>query len=43
MTYDFNMEHGTDIMPIVQNMEHFDYWKNSYMFYRNVSNEGIVI
>lgn len=43
LTYDFNMEHGTDIMPIVQNIEHFDYWKNSYMFYRNVSKEGVAI
>ncbi len=43
MTYDFNMEHGTDIMPVVQNIEHFEYWKNAYIFYNNVNKEGMVI
>ena len=33
----------TEIMPIVQNIEHFNKWKNAYMFYRNVSMEGVVI
>lgn len=42
-TYDFNMEHGTDIMPVVQNIDHFNYWKNAYMFYRNINQEGVVI
>ena len=27
VTYDFNDEHGTDIMPVVQSNTHFDYWK----------------
>ncbi len=43
ITYDFNMENDIEIMPIVQNMEHFNYWKNAYMFYRNVSMEGVAI
>ena len=43
LTYDFNLEHHTDIMPIVQNFEHFNYWKNAYMFYRNINREGISI
>lgn len=43
LTYDFNIEHDTDIMPIVQNIEHFNYWKSAYMFYRNVSKEGVAI
>lgn len=43
VTYDFNLEHNTDIMPIVQNMNHFDYWKNAYMFYHNVDTEGVAI
>lgn len=43
LTYDFNMENNTEIMPIVQNIEHFEHWKNAYMFYRNVSMEGVAI
>lgn len=43
LTYNFNEEHETEIMPIVQNIEHFDYWKNAYMFYSNVESEGVAI
>jgi predicted nucleotidyltransferase len=43
MTYDFNMEHGTDIIPVVQNIEHFEHWKNAYMFYNNINREGVAI
>ena len=43
ITYDFNDEHGTDIMPVVQSNTHFDYWKKADMFYRNVEKDGVVI
>lgn len=43
VTYDFNYEHETDIMPIVQEVKQFDYWKKAYMFYRNVETEGVAI
>lgn len=43
VTYDFNNEHDTTIMPIVQSKEHFDYWKSADMFYRNVEKEGVVL
>lgn len=43
LTYDFNQQYHTDIMPIVQNIEHFNYWKNAYMFYRNINREGVDI
>ena len=43
VTYDFNDEHGTDIMPVVQSNAHFDYWKKADMFYRNVEKDGVVI
>lgn len=39
----FNDEHGTDIMPVVQSNTHFDYWKKADMFYRNVEKDGVVI
>lgn len=43
ITYDFNSEYGTDIMPVVQNLDHFNYWKRAYLFYKNVEEEGVVI
>lgn len=43
VTYDFNIEHDTEIMPIVQNIEHFNYWKGAYMFYRKINEEGVDI
>ena len=43
ITYDFNNEHETDIMPVVQSKDYFDYWRNADMFYRNVEKEGGVI
>lgn len=43
VTYDFNLEHGTDIMPVVQNLGRFNYWKKAYLFYHNVETEGVTI
>ena len=43
ITYDFNCEYDMEIMPIVQEVDHFNYWKESYMFYRNVNEEGVTI
>jgi predicted nucleotidyltransferase len=40
-TYDFNMEHDTEIMPIIKNIEHFQYWRSVYPFYQNVEDEGV--
>jgi predicted nucleotidyltransferase len=43
VTYDFNWEYDTEIMPIVKNIQQFDYWKKAYLFYQNVDNEGVLI
>lgn len=42
-TYDFNMEHDLEIMPIVKSEEHFNYWSEAYPFYKNVNQEGVKI
>lgn len=42
-TYDFNWENNVQIMPITKNIEHFQYWKNAYMFYKNVAEEGVAV
>jgi predicted nucleotidyltransferase len=43
VTYDFNMEYGTDIKPIAKNEGHFKKWVVNYPFYANVNNEGVVL
>ena len=43
LTYDFNCKYGTEIMPIVKNIDQFEYWKNAYMFYKNVDQEGVIL
>lgn len=43
VTYDFNEKYDLFIMPVVQDMKHFDRWKNAYMFYYNVDKEGVTI
>ncbi len=40
-TYDFNWEHGCEIMPVVKSLYQFNHWKKAYMFYRNVEQEGV--
>lgn len=42
-TYDFNWNYQIEIMPIVVNENHFEYWKNAYVFYMNIDKEGMVV
>lgn len=41
VTFDFNMDHDIMIMPIVKNIQHFQYWLSAYPFYENVKREGV--
>ena len=43
VTYDFNDEYVTDIIPVVQSNTHFDYWEKADMSYRNVEKDEVVI
>ena len=43
MTYDFNLDHDVDIMPIAKSEEHFNKWVENYPFYENVNREGVVL
>ena len=40
MTYDFNMDHDTDIKPIAKSEAHFNKWIANYPFYSNIHKEG---
>ena len=39
--FQYNVEHDIWIMPIVKNIEHFQYWVSVYPFYKNVQKEGV--
>lgn len=41
MTYDFNLDHDIEIMPMVEEISHFQYWLQANPFYKNVQNEGV--
>lgn len=41
--FQYNVEYGIWIMPIVKNLEHFFHWVPAYPFYRNVWKEGVVL
>ena len=42
-TYDFNMDHDTDIKPIAKSEAHFNKWIVNYPFYSNIHKEGVVL
>ena len=41
ITYEFNMEHDLDIMPMAQSDTTFSKWVSVYPFYKNIQHEGI--
>ena len=43
LAFDYEMEYGLIINPILQNEEHFNYWLGAYPFYDNVLKEGVLI
>ena len=43
ITYDFNLDHETDIESIGKSMELFNKWTTVYPFYANVRKKGITL
>ena len=43
VTYNFNMDNGTDIKPIAKSERHFNKWVMVHPFYQNVQKEGVVL
>ena len=41
--YEYNVDYGIWMMPIVKNLQHFKKWVESYPFYSNVQKEGVVL
>lgn len=43
LTYDFNMDHDTDIAPVQKSAAFFNEWVRSYPFYSNIRRDGITL
>lgn len=41
LAFEYLMEHGIDISPVIINMDHFNYWADNLPYYRNVRDEGV--
>ena len=41
LVFEYNVTYDIWFMPIVKNIEHFRYWRQTYLFYSNVEKEGI--
>ena len=43
MAFDYLMKFGVDISPVITNIDHFNYWADNLPYYRNVSDEGVIL
>ncbi len=43
LAFDYELEYGIVISPLVKNKEHFEKWSETLPFYRNVKQEGITV
>lgn len=41
VTFSLNLDNDLLLMPLVKNIDHFQYWVEAYPFYRNVKKEGV--
>ena len=41
LAFDYMMKYGIDISPVVENVEHFNYWVDNLPYYRSVRDEGV--
>ena len=41
LAFDFMIKYGVDISPVITNTEHFNYWVDNLLYYRNVRDEGV--
>ena len=43
LAFDYELEYGIVISPLVKNEEHFMKWSDALPFYRNVKMEGVIV
>lgn len=41
--FEYLMNYGIDISPVIKNEEHFNYWVDNLPYYRNVRDEGVIV
>lgn len=43
LAFEFEMNTGIELSPIIKNEDQYEYWADTLPFYRNVRDEGVVI
>lgn len=43
LAFDYEMDYGVIISPLVKNEDHFIKWSETLPFYRNVKQEGVIV
>ena len=41
MGFEYLMRFGTDISPVIINVDNFNYWADNLPYYRSVRDEGV--
>ena len=43
LAFEIEMNTGVDISPIIKNEDEYEYWLDTLPFYKNISDEGVVV
>ena len=43
LAFEIEMNTGIDISPIIKNESEYEYWLDTLPFYKNISDEGVVV
>ena len=43
LAFEIEMNTGIDISPIIKNKDEYKYWLDTLPFYKNISDEGVVV
>lgn len=43
ITYDFEVEYGMEINPVIQSIQTYEQWKNVYPFFINIEKDGVTV
>ena len=43
IAFDYEMNYGKHISPVIENINNFNYWKTTLPFFKNIEKEGMVL
>ena len=43
LAFDMEIDTGVNILPIIKNEEHYEYWLDTLPFYKNIHEEGVIV